>query len=97
MEIFKKKLIGYAIAFEKRKSISLASALTINPNYRQMRLEKAFVTAIISEACKQLGCIKIILRKVLTENTQFFTNQRFIRTIPFKLILHYSYALELVK
>ncbi|WP_336288185.1 hypothetical protein [Bartonella sp. CB60] len=47
--------------------------MTIDSNYRQIGLGKAFVTSHNTEVRKrELGCIKIVLREVLTENDLVF-------------------------
>ncbi|WP_019222056.1 GNAT family N-acetyltransferase [Bartonella senegalensis] len=95
--ILNREIVGCTMAYEEEGFFTFCY-MTIDYDYRQIGLGKEFVKAMVNEARKhQLGCIKIVLREALTENVQFFTNQGFIRTLPFKSNIHYIYELELTK
>ncbi|MGX9522745.1 GNAT family N-acetyltransferase [Vibrio mediterranei] len=91
------KIAGCTMAYQEDDFFTFCY-MTVNPDYRQIGLGKAFVAALLAEVReRQLETIKIVLREALTENTRFFTNQGFIRTVSFKSTTHYVYELRLTK
>lgn len=91
------KIAGCTMAFQEEDFFTFCY-MTIDPDYRNIGLGKAFVAALLAEVHERgLDTIKIVLREALTENIRFFTNQGFVRTVSFKSTTHYVYELRLAK